>query len=173
VNAAAGTREELDWFQWNSERDAASVKLAYEESTGLLARQDQWLGAIETKVTTVLTVASAAITVASTLQDAVPVGWTLVVWAAALVAYIAAMVECVRAYNVRTYKSDPDPKHMLITEYLTLSEGQFRIVRLRDIADTYRHNRDVVTEIAHHLGWALRWAAAEVVLVAVALLLTA
>jgi phosphoribosyl-dephospho-CoA transferase len=163
---------EPEWFRWNPKWKPASVRLAYEESTKLLASQHEWLKALETKVLTVFTLTSGVITVAATLQKAVPIGWTLVVWAAALVAYIGAVIECARAYGVRSYKSDPDPKHMLVAEYLELTEEQFRIMRLRDIADICKHNRDVMTVIAKDLRLALRWAIAEVSLIAVALLLT-
>jgi hypothetical protein len=129
------------------------------------------LKAIETKVTTVFTLVSVIITVSPVIQRAQPRGLTLVVWAAAVVAYVFAAFQCVRAYGVRVYKSDPDPLHMLSAEHLTMSEDQFRITRIREIADAYKHNRDTMGEIGGDLKWALVWAGCEVFLIAIALLL--
>jgi len=160
-----------DWFEWNENWQPGATKLAYEEATKLMASQAEWLKAIETKVTTVFTLASVVITVAPTIQKVQPVGVTQVVWGAAVLAYVLAVVQCARAYNIKSYKSDPDPLHMLIAEHLTLSEDQFRIVRLREIAVAYKHNRDIITELAGHLQWALRWVGVEVAFIAITLLL--
>lgn len=166
------SEEQSDWFAWNEKWQSATTKLAYEESRNLLASQADWLKAIETKVTTLFTLASVIITVTPTIQRTHPVGLTAVVWASAVIAYLLAVVQCVRAYDIKSYKSDPDPLHMLIAEHLTLTEDQFRITRLREIAVAYKHNRDIMTGLASHLRWALGFSGAEVVLVAIALLLT-
>lgn len=167
------TENSPDWFQWNDKWQPEPTRLAYEECQSLMTSQSEWLKAIEGKVTTVFALASVVITVAPTIQKSQPTGISLVVWGAAILFYILAVVQCARAYNVRSYKSDPDPLHMLVAEHLTLTEAQFRIVRLREIAVAYKHNRDIISDLASHLRWALRWAGTEVAFVAAALLLGA
>lgn len=158
--------------EWSADWNAESIHLAYEEATRLQSLYGQRRDAIDNRVVVVFGLASAIAALAPILYRPASYGPTVVFWAAALAAWSLAVGLCHAAYRSSELRPDLDPGRLLTKEWLTLQPARFRAIRIREMSRTLICNRDELDRKANYLGLAILCTAAEVLALAIALILT-
>jgi hypothetical protein len=157
---------------WNESVNEQTTQLAYEEATRLQTFYATWADSLDGKTVAVFSVGSAIFGLTPLFRNYPPQGGAFYVWIAAGICWIIAAILCHDAYTPRALRVDPDPKRLCTSEWLRLPPDEYRFYRLRDLGKTHEQNRDVLDEKAWSLRFAMWFTAGEVLLLAVAFVLS-
>ena len=142
-----------------------TMLLAYEESTTLVARRDEWLEAMNNKIVAVFSFAAGlaglATTFASSESGYIP---------AALVAFGITAAVCVIAYWPRMIRVSPDPKKLRKPAWLAIEPAEYQLKRLADLGKDFDDIRRELVLKARLVALAMITTAVEVVLFGLATL---
>jgi hypothetical protein len=150
--------------------DPESLRLAYEEGLKSQPMQSEWADAVDKKVVAVFTVSALLIGVAPALKHAAfgsPAWWCFLI---AMAFWCLAGGCAVFAYQARALQV-LHPQFLLSADWLGSSVNAYRYHRLRFIGELHEANAAALDQKARWLKRSIRFTAAEVLAIAVALIL--
>lgn len=154
---------------WEKDWNEDTVRKLYEEARESQRSLMSVPDALDSKIVTIFTLASAIAGFApkvSTLPPRCSIAWTL--WVLALAAWVVSVTFCAVGFFPRDFRFDPDARNVGVPEWFAQSQRDYYVYRLRDMKKSMHHNEGVLKRKVSGLKVAIIATAIEVALLLVA-----
>jgi len=150
------------------EPNPETVMLAFEESRDIVARLDAWIDAIDQKIVTVFTLASALAGLVPAVADTTSTIWA---WRLGGLAWIVTAILCTRGLWPQKAAVCPSPYRIYTPRWLARDAEEYRMKRLGSLGSVYLENVALIRLKARLLRYAMVAAAGEIALFGLAMFL--
>lgn len=157
---------------WQDSWQEATLQAAYDALRGHHAAIQEGVSAVDTKAVTLFAISSAILSLVPTLHELArgSLGWWFGI--AAGTAWVGAIVNGWLAFRPRSFRAYPNPDWLITSNRLSLEPNALRLQLLESLGESVKTDGDLLDIKAHALQRGLLFAALEVALLVLALLLS-